>query len=258
MPRPPKHRRVCALPKSRSFGPDDCSGSEDTAVSMGLDEYETLRLIDLLGYTQDECAGQMGVARTTVQAVYNCARKKLADMLVNGKRLVIEGGNYELCGIAQSCCGRGAGGCRRRSCQADDHIIRRGDVPMKFAVTYENGQVFQHFGHTEQFKVYETENGKIVSQKIIDADGAGHGALAGFLKDNGVDVLICGGIGGGARSALAEAGIELYPGASGSADEQAEAFIRGELQYDPDTQCSHHDHEHHEGHDGHCGGHCGH
>lgn len=75
----------------------------------GIGEYETLRLIDLLGYTQDECAGQMGVARTTVQAVYNCARKKLADMLVNGKRLVIEGGNYELCGIAQSCCGRGAG-----------------------------------------------------------------------------------------------------------------------------------------------------
>ena len=73
------------MPESRSFGPDDCGGSEDTTVSMGLDEYETLRLIDLLGYTQDECAGQMGVARTTVQAVYNSARKKLADMLVNGK-----------------------------------------------------------------------------------------------------------------------------------------------------------------------------
>ena len=129
---------------------------------------------------------------------------------------------------------------------------------MKLAVTYEDGQVFQHFGHTEQFKIYTVEEGKITSAQVVDTNGSGHGALAGFLNANGVDVLICGGIGGGARSALAEAGIELYPGASGSADEQAEAFIRGELQYDPDTQCSHHDHEHHEGHDGHCGGHCGH
>ena len=83
---------------------------------------------------------------------------------------------------------------------------------MKIAVTYENGQVFQHFGHTEQFKVYEVENGKIVKSEIVDTNGQGHGALAEFLLNGGVEVLICGGIGGGARNALAEAGIELYPG----------------------------------------------
>ena len=88
---------------------------------------------------------------------------------------------------------------------------------MKIAVTYENGQVFQHFGHSEHFKVYEVENGSVVSSKVVDTNGNGHGALAGFLQELGVAQLICGGIGGGARDALAQAGITLYPGASGDA-----------------------------------------
>lgn len=133
---------------------------------------------------------------------------------------------------------------------------------MKIAVTYENGEVFQHFGHSEQFKIYETENGAIVSSQVVDTNGSGHGALAGFLADRGVEVLICGGIGMGAKNALAEAGIRLYPGASGDADRQVEAFLAGSLSYNPDTQCSHH-HGHskghscgeHEGHGHSCGGH---
>ena len=88
---------------------------------------------------------------------------------------------------------------------------------MKIAVTYENGQVFQHFGHSEQFKIYETDEHSILSSEVADTNGSGHGALAGFLKDYGIEVLICGGIGGGARTALAEAGITLYPGAKGDA-----------------------------------------
>ncbi len=125
---------------------------------------------------------------------------------------------------------------------------------MKIAVTYENGQVFQHFGHTEQFKVYEIEDNKIVSSEVVGTNGQGHGALAGFLFGGGVDVLICGGIGGGARAALAEAGISLYPGASGGADAQVEAFLAGNLNYDPDTMCNHH----HEGGEHNCGSHgCG-
>lgn len=133
---------------------------------------------------------------------------------------------------------------------------------MKIAVTYENGQIFQHFGHTEQFKVYSVADGKIVSSEIADTNGNGHGALAGFLKSLGVEVLICGGIGGGARNALAEAGIRLFPGAFGNADAQVEAFLAGSLNYDPDTMCNHHHHEggscgEHEGHGHSCGGHCG-
>ena len=125
---------------------------------------------------------------------------------------------------------------------------------MKIAVTYENGQVFQHFGHTEQFKLYEVEDGQIRSAQVVDTNGSGHGALAGFLKERGVDTLICGGIGGGARNALAQAGIRLFPGASGDADAQVAALLGGSLSYDPDTVCAHH-HDHGAGHD--CGSHGG-
>ena len=129
---------------------------------------------------------------------------------------------------------------------------------MKIAVTYEHGQIFQHFGHTEQFKVYQVENGAVVGVKIVSTNGSGHGALAGFLMREGVDTLICGGIGGGAQTALAEAGIKLYGGVSGSADEAVIALLTGNLDYNPDVHCNHHDHEHGEG--GHtCGSHgCGH
>lgn len=127
---------------------------------------------------------------------------------------------------------------------------------MKIAVTYENGQVFQHFGHTEQFKIYEAAEGKVVSARVVETGGSGHGALAGFLRGLGVDTLICGGIGGGARTALAEAGIHLYPGVTGAADQAVEALLEDRLEYDPDTLCSHHGEHHHEGHD--CGSHgCG-
>ena len=122
-------------------------------------------------------------------------------------------------------------------------------MKMKIAVTYENGEVFQHFGHTEQFKVYEVNDGKVTESHIVDTNGQGHGALAGFLTDLQVDTLICGGIGAGAQNALAEAGIQLYGGVSGSADDAVKALAAGTLSYNPDVQCSHHgNHEHEEGH----------
>ncbi len=133
---------------------------------------------------------------------------------------------------------------------------------MKIAVTYEDGKVFQHFGHTEQFKIYEASEGKVLSTQVVDTEGSGHGALAGFLRERGVEVLICGGIGGGAQAALAQAGIKLYGGVSGEADDAVNAYLAGELGYDPNVHCDHHDHEHGEGHGCHggdhdCGGHCG-
>ena len=127
---------------------------------------------------------------------------------------------------------------------------------MRIAVTYENGQVFQHFGHTEEFKIYEIEDGKVISTEIIGSNGSGHSALAALLDERKIDVLICGGIGGGAQTALAERGIELCAGADGNADQAVEAYLRGEL-VNTGANCNHHG-EGHNCHDHGCGEHdCG-
>ncbi len=127
---------------------------------------------------------------------------------------------------------------------------------MKIAVTYENGEVFQHFGHTQEFKVYTVEDGNVQSSEIIGSEGSGHGALAGLLAGKDIDVLICGGIGGGAQAALEENGIELCAGASGNTDDAVEAYLKGEL-INTGVNCDHHgeghtcgDHEEEHG----CGG----
>ena len=140
---------------------------------------------------------------------------------------------------------------------------------MKIAIPYEAGQVFQHFGHSPAFMVYEAEGGKVLSSALLPTNGSGHGALAGLLAANQVNALVCGGIGGGARTALAAAGIAVYAGVTGNADAAAAALAAGSLSFDPDAVCAHHEH-HGEGHDcgshghdcghgeGHdCGGHCG-
>ena len=229
MARPCKKRWVCGEPKCRRFGPSDIFNVEE--VVLNLDEYECIRLIDYEGMEQEQCAMQMGVARTTVQAIYKSAREKLADSIVNAKHLRIEGGDVVRI------------------------IPKGGHINMRIAVTYEEGQIFQHFGHTEMFKLYDVEDGKVVGSEVVDTNGQGHGALAGFLLGNKVDILICGGIGGGAQMALAELGIKLFGGVAGSADAAVEALLKQELMYNPDVKCNHHG----EGHDhGNCGSHgCG-
>ena len=112
MPRPRKWRNVCRLPPVDSFIPQAPDAATGEAVVMTVDEYETIRLIDLEGLTQEECAARMTIARTTVQGIYNEARKKLAESLVEGKVLRIEGGEYRLCdGLGKDC---GSGSCWRR------------------------------------------------------------------------------------------------------------------------------------------------
>jgi len=128
---------------------------------------------------------------------------------------------------------------------------------MKIAVTYNNGTIFQHFGHTKQFKIYETENGKVISSAVVNSDGFGHGALATFLKNNSVELLICGGIGGGAQTALANAGIELRGGVSGNCDEAVNSYLCGTLEYNPNVKCNSHSHGeggHNCGDNHHCSG----
>lgn len=255
MPRPCKRRRVCALPGCRRFGSLEDSSCPREPLVMTVDEFETIRLLDLVGLTQEEAARQMGVARATVQVIYNNARKKLALCLTQGRELQIQGGQFEVCPGPDS-------GTACPHCPHQNQHQRSG-FSMKIAVTYENGQVFQHFGHTAQFKIYEAQEGKVVFSQVVDTNGSGHGALAGFLREQGVDTLICGGIGGGARTALAQAGIQLFGGVSGSADQAVEDLLAGKLQFQPDILCSHHGQGHSCGEGGHsCGeghGHtCGH
>lgn len=135
---------------------------------------------------------------------------------------------------------------------------------MKIAVAYADGIIFQHFGHTQQFKIYEVEGGNIVASEVVDTNGSGHGALASLLAGLGADVLICGGIGGGAQMALSQAGIRLYGGCAGDADAAVLDYLVGDLSFNPNVQCDHHHHgaghtcgDHGCGSNHHCGGHCG-
>ena len=250
MPRPTKCRKVCHFPQNLEFAPVD--GSDQPPVVLTVDEYETIRLIDREGMSQEQCSEFMQIARTTVQRIYGSARKKLADVLVDGRPLRVAGGDFWLCDGQNTRCEHA---CFKRQLH-QQYQKPKGEHVMRIAVTYENGQIFQHFGHTEQFKLYDVTDGKITSSEVVDTNGSGHGALAGVLGALHVDALICGGIGGGAQMALAAAGIDLYGGASGDADQAVEALLAGNLTYNPNVQCSHHEHAHGESHT--CGDHgCG-
>lgn len=242
MARPRKNRIVNAMPGSEGLVPlgyssHGCNGR----VTMTVDEYEAIRLIDFLGLTQEECAERMQISRPTVTNICESARFKLADALVNEKLLLIEGGCYDISHENKKI-GK----------------LEKETKLMKIAVTYDNGQIFQHFGHCENFKIYEVEGNKIVASHVENAAGSGHGALAGFLRNLDAEILICGGIGGGAQAALADAGIRLFGGVAGDADSAVEALLEGNLNYNANVQCSHHGEGHTCGSHGQEGGHsCG-
>ncbi|WP_281522938.1 DUF134 domain-containing protein [Mogibacterium timidum] len=232
-----KSRQVETMPEYTQFEPQGITYGEQIVLSV--DEFETIRLIDLEHLNQELAANRMNVARTTVTAIYERARTKLADAIVNGKLLLIEGGHVHL-----------------QYDVVDYNIgtrIDKGDQIMRIAVTYDNGNIFQHFGKTSQFKLYDVEDGKVITSQVVDTEGAGHGALAGFLTANKVDTLICGGIGGGAQQALRDADIKLFGGVSGNTDEAVEMLLKDELEFNPDVQCNHHGEHHH--HEGGCGNH---
>ncbi len=271
MPRPCKKRRICELPKCKSFGPDDCISDESRMIFMTFDEYEAVRLIDLENMTQEECAGQMNVARTTAQAIYKSARTKLAESLINRKILKIEGGNFVLCSGRQPDCAfrRQHGWCCSGKTQPGNGendsepepvhpkignsggtkirltpillFDEKGSSSMKIAVPYDNGQVFQHFGRSEFFKIYDVNHNQIEKSEIISTNGTGHCALIDLLEAAHAEILLCGGIGGGASQRLKESGIKFCSGVSGDADQAVSDFISGKLvsAADEETSCCH-------------------
>ena len=249
MPRPTKCRKVCYFPQTLEFLPVHSTEERDPVI-LTVDEYETIRLIDKESLSQEQCSELMQIARTTVQKIYENARKKLACVLVDGLPLRIEGGEYQLCDGRETVCGFKS--CFKQQFYKKLYEKPKGESIMRIAVTYENGEIFQHFGHTKQFKIYDTADGKITSSEVVDTNGQGHGALAGVLNALHADILICGGIGGGAQAALAAANIRLYGGVSGNADAAVAALLDGSLEFNPNVKCSHHG-EHH--HDSDCGSH---
>lgn len=260
MARPTKCRRICHYPNQMAFSPIESDANKEI-ITLTIDEYETLRLIDFEGFSQEQCAKSLQIARTTVQKIYDTARTKLAKMLVEGCSLKIVGGDYKFCDGNNNACYKE--GCNKQQILGKYYSLKGDDI-MRIAVTYCDGQIFGHFGHTEQFKIYDVKDGKVVNSQVVDTNGSGHGALAGLLGALSVDVLICGGIGGGAQMALKEAGIKLFGGVLGSADDAVKAYLENTLDYNPNVKCSHHDHEHGEGHhtcgshgcgSGHCGNH---
>lgn len=256
MPRPRKNRRICSVPASLEFVPrleetkeipDEMKGP----VIMTMDEYEAIRLIDYEHFSQQQCSEFMQVARTTVQQIYSSARNKLARMLVDGASLRIEGGEICLCQGRNPSCWKER--CLRQEI-SDRYKRKKGEQTMRIAIPYACDEIFQHFGRTEFFKVYDVEDGKIVSSQVISTEGNGHSALAGILAALQADLLICGGIGPGAVNALSAAGITVYAGNTGSSDAAVSQYLTGNLVQNNEASCDHHDQEHHHG-DHACGSH---
>ncbi len=239
MSRPQRCRRVCAEPRFSKFAAHG-SGSSET-ICLSTDEYEVLRLVDYERKTHEECAKQMDISRTTVTEIYDSARQKIANFLVNGYKLEISGGNYRICdGTASRCCEQH---CYRNNemaalRSAEAVKIEKPQGRRRIAVAYERGMVFPHFGHTERFRVCEVEDGKIVSKTLVDTSGSAHGTLPDILRKLKIDTLICGGIGAVAVKSLQSSAIQVISGISGDADKAVADFINGKLKSGAVSVCS--------------------
>ncbi|MCD8018605.1 MAG: DUF134 domain-containing protein [Clostridiales bacterium] len=250
MARPIKCRRICQEPDYDQFVPDGTSSEE--SVFLTLDEYEVIRLIDLNKMTHVQCAQQMCVAKTTVTEIYESAREKIADSIVNGKRLVIKGGHYRVCD-GHECC-RFSGLCLKRQesfpctmmetdAVSANTLALKEDQTLRIAVPYENGEVYQHFGRAERFQFCDVKKEKIVREQVVETDGLNHGALPVLLANAKTDILICGGIGYRARQTFEKLNVTVYDGVSGNVEDAVRIFIEGKLVSNPDIQCGHHKEE---------------
>ena len=225
MARPVKNRIIQSIPTSEGFVPVGYDNHKEyDRVIMTVDEYETIRLIDYGGENHETCAESMGISRSTVTNIYDSARKKISDALINEKILLIEGGNYD---ISNENCKIGC---------IENH------TKTTIAVPYSNGEILQHFGQCQTFKFYHISGGNLESEEIVSASGYGHGTLVTFLKERNIDILICGGIGAGAQNFLAEDNITFYAGVKGSADKAVSELLEGTLSYSTNATCENQEH----------------
>ena len=227
MPRPKKCRKVCCLPDNDGFVPVR-GGEELTPIVLNVDEYEAIRLIDREGFSQEQCGEYMRIARTTVQQIYAAARKKLADALVEGLPLRIEGGDFQLCDGNEDYCG--CGGCRRhrRGC-VQQNIME--DRKMRIAIPLdENKQdVCIVLARAPYFLFWEDGKDTILENPAAQAHGGAGIQAAQFLVDNGVNVLITVRCGQNAADVFKAAGMKIYKSANKAAADDLTAFEDGKL-----------------------------
>ena len=225
MARPVKNRIIQSIPTSEGFVPVGYDNHKEyDRVIMTVDEYETIRLIDYSGENPETCAESMGISRSTVTNIYDSARKKISDALINEKILLIEGGNYDISDE----------NCKIGSIKSDKKIT--------VAVPYRDGEIVQHFGQCDTFKFYHIVHNNLESSEIVSASGYGHGTLVTFLKERKINVLICGGIGAGAQNFLAEDNITFFAGVKGSADQAVSDLLAGSLSYSTNATCENQEH----------------
>ena len=206
MVRPKRSRTITGVPDYNMFVPD------------GIPQRGYIELADYKSYTHAKCAKKMNISRTTVTEIYAGARKKIARSIMEGYPLRIE--------------------CNECVKKAGYPVIDvKGEHIMRIAVTYENESVFQHFGKTSQFKLYDIENNEIKESQVVGTEGLGHGALAILLSNMNVDVLICGGIGRGAIMALSGSNINVVGGVTGDCDAAVKAYLAGTLTPDAEATC---------------------
>jgi predicted DNA-binding protein (UPF0251 family)/predicted Fe-Mo cluster-binding NifX family protein len=218
MPRPRKSRNVCHFPSSLSFVPAERENDQEP-VQLTVDEYETLRLVDLEGFSQEDCGKQMGVARTTIQQIYASARRKLARMLVEGRALQIAGGDYRLCDGGQDC---GQSLCFKqfysKSYEKPEHCQR-------IVVCCAEEGIICCFEDTRQIKLYDVRKNRVTASQTLEVTSSDQNLLACILTALRTDILICGHISGGTGLALDAAGIRVQKGISGDADAAAAAIL---------------------------------
>lgn len=224
MPRPQKCRRICELPEHKSFGPRSNSQSGEV-ITLAIDEYETIRLIDLEKLTQEECAEQMCIARTTVQAIYNAARTKIADAIVNGKNLDIAGGKYVICNRKQGCY-RSKETCIRLR----NKEVKKG---MKVAIPVDEDRetICASFGRAPEFAIYEETSQEItyIENQACNAEGGAGVETAQFLLDQDIYAVITPRCGENAANVFKAADILLYQSNSSSLIDEIEKYKKKEL-----------------------------
>ncbi|MBR5577774.1 MAG: DUF134 domain-containing protein [Lachnospiraceae bacterium] len=203
MARPKKYRKICHFPKTLTFLPVGNRSNKEPVI-LTIDEYETLRLIDREGRSQEECSTSMKVARTTVQMIYASARKKVADAIVEGRSLEIEGGDYDLCNGEKSYCSRQD--CHKKMLYEQ---YQKPEGITRIALAVREGVMAEEVEKASQIKLIDMKANQISHSHLLDFGYENQESLADYLHILHVDELICNGIKEHDRNGLEEIGIHL-------------------------------------------------